>query len=268
MRLDRVVAVLRHNTELSGDLTLALREFSKLTGAEGIPLQTRAALREAMGDLRVAGVPQLSSNNRFVAVLWRDVSMEAVVSLLSKSAFAQEVFVLDGDASKFDILASAYKASVVSQELRGTAFVALGTGYVIESEGVLTDHRRTGRVRRVVDLLLQPYVSSKRSPDSEKVRKAKKTTLALSHDLHIYKAKFFPRMIRALLNIYGAKGQEVLDPYCGSGTALLEAALLGYDATGVDIDPICQLISKTKLVPFVSNLRIVRRWPTMNSSAR
>jgi hypothetical protein len=59
-------------------------------------------------------------------------------------------------------------------------------------------------------------------------------------------------MVRALLNIFGSEGYRVVDPYCGSGTALLEAALLGYDSVGIDIDPICQMISRTKVTPFLN----------------
>lgn len=251
MNLDRTVAVLRHNTHLHGDLTLALREFSKLVGAEGARLATRHALVEALGGLRIGGIPQLSSNKSFVAVMWHGAPSGDIANLLARSAFAQEVFVLDQNVAALDEFQKTRPASVVCQELSGKALVALATGYVIESEGVLSDHRRQGRVRQTIELLLQPYVSSHHSTDSARLRKAKKTTLALSHDLHIYKAKFFPRMIRALLNIYGSTGQQVLDPYCGSGTSLLEGALLGFDTIGVDIDPICQLISKSKLTPFL-----------------
>lgn len=251
MNLHRTIAILRHNTQLSGDLTLASREFSKLIDAEGVRLTTRQELVEALGGLRIGGIPKLSLNDSFVAIMWKDASSDRVANLLAKSAFAQEVFILDRNSESLEEFHKSRPASAICQELGGKVLVALATGYVIESEGVLCDHRRHGRVRRVMELLLQPYISTERSTDSEKLRNAKKTTLALSHDLHIYKAKFFPRMIRALLNIYGSAGQRVLDPYCGSGTALLEGALLGYDTTGVDIDPICQLISKAKLTPFL-----------------
>jgi tRNA (guanine10-N2)-dimethyltransferase len=46
-----------------------------------------------------------------------------------------------------------------------------------------------------------------------------------------------PRLARAMLNLAGAR-QEALDPFCGAGGILLEAAELGLRATGVDIDPL------------------------------
>ncbi len=46
-----------------------------------------------------------------------------------------------------------------------------------------------------------------------------------------------PKLCRALLNLAGARpGDTVLDPFCGSGTLLMEAALLGMRCIGIDID--------------------------------
>jgi tRNA (guanine10-N2)-dimethyltransferase len=47
-----------------------------------------------------------------------------------------------------------------------------------------------------------------------------------------------PRFARALCNLAGAdKGARVADPFCGTGGLLLEAALLGADVRGGDLDP-------------------------------
>lgn len=47
-----------------------------------------------------------------------------------------------------------------------------------------------------------------------------------------------PRYARALVNLTGArKGDVLLDPFCGTGGIVLEAALLGLRAVGSDIDP-------------------------------
>jgi len=69
----------------------------------------------------------------------------------------------------------------------------------------------------------------------------------LTHWIYPYKGKFHPQMIRAILNAVGARpGWTVLDPFCGSGTTLLECQLLGIDSIGVDISPLCVLLSKVK----------------------
>lgn len=73
---------------------------------------------------------------------------------------------------------------------------------------------------------------------------AKQTTGQLFHGLHVYKAKFFPRMARAFLNLCG--GISMLDPFAGSGTALVEASVMGLPAMGVDIDPLSVAIARAK----------------------
>ncbi|MFX1482383.1 MAG: TRM11 family SAM-dependent methyltransferase [Promethearchaeota archaeon] len=46
-----------------------------------------------------------------------------------------------------------------------------------------------------------------------------------------------PKICRTLLNLAGARpGDTVLDPFCGTGTLLMEAAILGMRCIGIDID--------------------------------
>jgi len=69
----------------------------------------------------------------------------------------------------------------------------------------------------------------------------------LTHWIYPYKGKFHPQMIRALLNIIGLKaGDIVFDPFIGSGTAAVEAQLLGINCIGIDISPLCVIQSKVK----------------------
>jgi tRNA G10 N-methylase Trm11 len=69
----------------------------------------------------------------------------------------------------------------------------------------------------------------------------------LTHWIYPYKGKFHPQMIRALLNIIGLnQGDTVLDPFIGSGTAAVEAQLLGINCIGIDVSPLCVLQSKVK----------------------
>ena len=68
------------------------------------------------------------------------------------------------------------------------------------------------------------------------------------HGLHEYKGKFNPQVCRALINILGLKsGDLVLDPFCGSGTTLVEAAHLGVEGRGYDLNPLAVLIANAKL---------------------
>ena len=80
----------------------------------------------------------------------------------------------------------------------------------------------------------------------------------LTHWIYPYRGKFHPQMVRALLNIVGAApGSLVLDPYVGSGTTALEASLLGIDCVGIDVSPLCVLLTsvKTRSVTAVKRLR-------------
>ena len=67
------------------------------------------------------------------------------------------------------------------------------------------------------------------------------------HGIHEYRGKFFPQLVKALINIAGlADGAIVLDPMCGSGTAVCEARVMGMKAIGIDINPMAIEISRFK----------------------
>ena len=68
-----------------------------------------------------------------------------------------------------------------------------------------------------------------------------------SHGIHEYRGKFFPQLVRSLLNIANTTPKsKVLDPMCGSGTTPTEAILLGCQAYGVDLNPLSVLVSQVK----------------------
>jgi 16S rRNA G966 N2-methylase RsmD len=68
----------------------------------------------------------------------------------------------------------------------------------------------------------------------------------LTHYLFRYPAKFHPPVIRELIRSYSSPGDRILDPFCGSGTLLIEAAVAGRHAVGTDIDPVAVFVSKVK----------------------
>jgi len=55
------------------------------------------------------------------------------------------------------------------------------------------------------------------------------------HRLHPYLGKFIPQLVEALLARYFRPGGRILDPFAGSGTALVQALESGFDAGGVDV---------------------------------
>ena len=77
-------------------------------------------------------------------------------------------------------------------------------------------------------------------------RKSIPSTTYLTHGIHAYTAKLIPHIPKHFIQKYTRKGNLVLDPFCGSGTTLLEAILLGRNAVGIDINPLAILISGVK----------------------
>ncbi len=76
----------------------------------------------------------------------------------------------------------------------------------------------------------------------------RQSTRYSAHGLHEYKGKFNPQIARAILNILRVPvGARVLDPFCGSGTSLLECSHIGMNAVGTDINPMAVFLANAKL---------------------
>ena len=76
-------------------------------------------------------------------------------------------------------------------------------------------------------------------------------TKEYTHCFHTYPAMMIPQIARRLLNQYGVEDGWLLDPYCGTGTSLVEASLFGMHSVGCDINPLVRLISTAKLTPIL-----------------
>ena len=74
-------------------------------------------------------------------------------------------------------------------------------------------------------------------------------TQYLTHDIHRYSGKFIPQIAARAVSLLTHPGELVIDPYCGSGTTLVESALLGRRAIGVDLNPLAVLIAQVKTTP-------------------
>lgn len=67
------------------------------------------------------------------------------------------------------------------------------------------------------------------------------------HNLYPYKGKFYPRVVRTLINAFKLKeGSLLLDPFNGSGTTTHEASLMGIKSVGIDVTPMGIILSELK----------------------
>lgn len=64
------------------------------------------------------------------------------------------------------------------------------------------------------------------------------------HGLHPYLGKFIPQLVEIFLRKY--RPRVACDPFCGSGTTLVEANALGIESVGCDISPFNCLLARVK----------------------
>jgi hypothetical protein len=78
---------------------------------------------------------------------------------------------------------------------------------------------------------------------------------SLTHPFHSYPARLHPAMARVLVEIVAGggggggargRGRTFLDPFCGSGTTLVEARAAGLRVAGVDLNPLAVLVARAK----------------------
>jgi len=74
----------------------------------------------------------------------------------------------------------------------------------------------------------------------------KSNTKEFTHCFHPYPAMMIPQVARRIIKNYGNKSKILFDPYCGTGTSLVEANLIGLNAIGTDINPLARLIASAK----------------------
>ena len=86
------------------------------------------------------------------------------------------------------------------------------------------------------------------------------------HRLHPYKGKFIPQLVEYFLDTHTDRfknksffneGDIILDPFCGSGTTLLQANELGLNALGIDVSAFNAFISNVKVGKY--NIADVRK---------
>jgi len=127
----------------------------------------------------------------------------------------------------------------------------------LELQG-LTDEYKIDAVNRVVNFKGDDDFIRLRVAHLEKVKG--KTTLYTEfvdkfgdtnafafHNLYPYKGKFYPRVVRTLINAFKLDSNSLLlDPFNGSGTTTHEASIMGIKSVGIDVTPMGVILSELK----------------------
>jgi hypothetical protein len=69
------------------------------------------------------------------------------------------------------------------------------------------------------------------------------------HGFHTYPARMHPDTASSLVRSFAPPRGRVLDPFCGSGTVLVEGMILGRDVVGTDLNPLAILLASWKTSP-------------------
>lgn len=98
-----------------------------------------------------------------------------------------------------------------------------------------------------------PRVRTRHSaPASSSTRRAEVNKLRLEdravHDWYRFVLSYPPHLVRDYLHAFKLEGSPlVLDPFCGTGTTLVECKKLGIDSIGVEANPVARFASSIKV---------------------
>ncbi|MCS7209823.1 MAG: hypothetical protein NZ874_09655 [Fimbriimonadales bacterium] len=239
---------LRNNIVLEGDVGLAERELQSLLGQAVQPVYTDDMKQWESAQWVLPKDIELRRGG--VAGYLCTAEAADLTRLFWRLSFCEQVFGVAPNTEYIRELLSRLPASFVRcRVIRGRlTFMFVPFSAVAEWSDVVARRARSpSEVEASLDYLCKAIVSEQPTTLPQTLRgvlAAKQTTGHLFHGLHVYKAKFFPRMARAFLNLCG--GTTVLDPFAGSGTALIEASVMGIPSVGIDIDPLSVAITQAK----------------------
>ncbi len=82
----------------------------------------------------------------------------------------------------------------------------------------------------------------------------KSNTKTYTHGIHTYPAMFIPQVARKLITEFTRPGETVADIFCGSGTTLVESAILGRNSIGIELNPLAVMIAQAKTKPIAPDI--------------
>ena len=256
---------LRRNIALEGDATLAEMELRAFLPNEPRKVADLNAVGQQYPHLAsIQGITALGAHIRQEGTQGyiTEAPLELLLDLVKRVSFIQHIYCQCENTDHANRVLQNFKhragpVIVHSADLFTMTIQAVPHCALLElSDTAVKLSTGPGDTKRRVSGLLSALTgATHQRSDADLAEKAlglKSTTSHLGHDVHYYKAKFFPRLARALVNICERSvpdGQHrVMDNFVGSGTTLLEASTLGIPSIGIDIDPLSVLISEAKLV--------------------
>ncbi len=260
----RFVLKLRRNIALEGDLLLARMEVEafSLAGVRGVA-DIKSVTQDIPGLRRLRGFGRLDLNVREngIQAYVAEGPLTTLPDLIRRLSFVQRIYCVTARTAEalelLNELEEVLGPVLACHSNEDSLIIEAIPHYALFEFSQVVARRSKGRIETkqnlsaVLDALLGRTDARHAKSLAEAALSARSTTSHLSHDIHYYKAKFFPRLVRSILNIctqrLGDGSHRVIDNFVGSGTTLLEAATLGIPSLGVDIDPLSVLIAKAKL---------------------
>lgn len=238
---------LRRNITMDGDLQLARLELESLVGKV-----------EDVAKLSSDEFPSMSHHVRggqqgYVA----QVDVMLLPMLIRRLSFIQRIYVIADDTPQIREMLNCELPAITYSVDNALLYIEAIPHFALfeYAEVIARKAKSVTTVQSNLAILLESLFHQRTDTTAQslvnKVLSAQMTTSPLSHGIHYYKAKFFPRMSRSMLNITTGNCDlsniAALDPFVGSGTTLLEASQLGMQSIGVDLDPLSVKISSAKL---------------------
>lgn len=204
---------------------------------------------------------------RIQGFVCENLSMSRIGSLVRRLAYTREIYIItEGDSWK-KTLKEIFPGSNIGKNCNvftsesKIAIRAITNQFFLENCQYVSKVTPSLKRERIEEFIERTFDSlmkyTYRIPASVKARIGKRfldyiaqreePSLYLSHGLHPYKGKFHPKMVRALINTIHPKDSGlIMDNFVGSGTALVEASLMGLDSIGIDVNPMSVLMAKAK----------------------